>query len=61
MSNSPPMAPIALRIPDAARVSGCSRTRLFGMIRSGELKSVKIGKRRLILAESLRARLSEPT
>jgi excisionase family DNA binding protein len=55
------MAPIALRIPDAARVSGCSRTRLFGMIRSGELKSVKIGKRRLILAESLRARLSEPT
>ena len=59
MTISSTMEPIALRIPDAARISGLARTRLFEMIRSGELKSIKIGKRRLVLAESLRALFAE--
>ena len=46
--------PIAFRVTDAIRMSGIGRTKLYELIGSGELKSVRIGGRRLILADSLR-------
>lgn len=39
---------------EAARIAGIGRTTLYGAIASGGLKSIKIGKRRLIAVEALR-------
>lgn len=41
------------RVKEAAARSGVCRTKLYDMIATGELKSVKIGRARLILRESL--------
>lgn len=40
---------------EAARMAGVGRTTLYAAIGSGGLKSIKIGKRRLIAVEALRA------
>lgn len=50
-----PLEPIALRIPDASRASGLSRTKLYELMEAGELPSVKVGGRRLILRADLEA------
>ena len=49
-----PVSPIAYRIRDAARVSGLGRTTLYKLIGAGKLRAIRVGGRRLILAESLR-------
>jgi excisionase family DNA binding protein len=46
--------PLAYRIPDAVRVSGLGRTKLYQLINTGKLRAIHVGGRRLILAESLR-------
>jgi excisionase family DNA binding protein len=50
--------PLAVSVHAATRVSGIGRTRLYEAIGSGELASCKVGKRRLILMEDLRAWLA---
>jgi excisionase family DNA binding protein len=55
-SNSP--APLAYSIADAVAVSSIGRTRLYALIGEGKLKAVKVGKRTLIPADSLRALLA---
>lgn len=49
---------IAYRIDEAVKASGLGRTFLYERIASGELKSVKIGGRRLILHAELMAFLT---
>jgi excisionase family DNA binding protein len=44
---------LAYGIADAAFVSGISRSKLYELLKRGELASVKIGARRLIQARSL--------
>jgi excisionase family DNA binding protein len=44
---------IAYRIDEAVKASGLGRTFLYERIASGELKSVKVGGRRLILRSDL--------
>lgn len=46
---------LALSIPEAAMLSGISRSSLYKRMASGELAAVKSGKRRLILAGALKA------
>ncbi len=43
----------ALTIPDAARASGLGRTKLYGLIGSGEIQARKCGKRTLVMTGSL--------
>lgn len=43
-----PYAPLAHRIPDACRRLGVGRSSLYELIKSGELRSIKIGSRTLI-------------
>ena len=50
--------PLAVSVHAATRVSGVGRTRLYEAMGSGELASCKVGKRRLILVEDLRAWLA---
>jgi excisionase family DNA binding protein len=46
--------PEAESVGDAARRAGVSRTFLYERISSGELPTVKLGKRRLVRVEALR-------
>jgi excisionase family DNA binding protein len=47
------MQPLLLRPEDAARVLGVSRSTVFDLIRSGRLRSVKIGHLRRVSATAL--------
>jgi len=48
------MEPIFVSVEDAAKALSVGRTSLYELIRSGALESRKMGRRRLILASSLR-------
>ena len=47
--------PLAVSPPEAARLAGLGRTTIYAALGSGALKSVEIGKRRLIAVETLPA------
>jgi excisionase family DNA binding protein len=47
-------APEALSVEQAASAAGVSRTFLYERISSGELPSIKAGKRRLVRPDALR-------
>jgi excisionase family DNA binding protein len=49
---------LAVGVPDAARRAGVSRSFLYEEMTAGRLRFLKAGKRRLILADDLRAWLS---
>ena len=53
-----PALPLAMAPADAARMAGVGRTKLYEAISEGELESVKIGKRRLVTVEALKAWLN---
>ena len=54
MSGHQPIEPICVRINDAARMIGIGRTKLYELISSGELETVKIGKATRVTTASLR-------
>lgn len=45
---------LSVSVEDAARVVGYSRSGVYELIASGELKAFKIGRRRLILMSELK-------
>lgn len=45
--------PILLKVPEAAAALRVGRTTLFALLRSGALRSISIGKRRLIAASEI--------
>jgi len=49
------VTPVAFTIPDAANYSGLSRSRIYLLIQSDELPSLKIGGRRMIRRDALDA------
>jgi excisionase family DNA binding protein len=55
VSSRDKLAPLAVSVGEAARLAGVSRTMLYQALRSGALKSLKIGSRRLITIEALGA------
>lgn len=46
--------PISVRVPEAVRLTGLSRSRLYELMRSGEIEFIKVGASTLVLVESLR-------
>ncbi|GAA3928598.1 helix-turn-helix domain-containing protein [Luteimonas lutimaris] len=44
---------LSYTIPEAVAATGCTRTRLYGAIADGALRSIKDGRRRLIPAKAL--------
>lgn len=48
-----PLAPRAYGVTDTSRITGLGRTKIYELLASGDLKSIKIGAKRLILAESI--------
>ena len=47
--------PRYLRVVDAVGYAGVTRTRLFGLLRGGQVRSVKVGRQRLVDRASLDA------
>lgn len=47
--------PITMRVPDACRYIGVSRSTLYVLIAEGEIEIVKLGCSTLVLTESLKA------
>jgi excisionase family DNA binding protein len=52
---------ISVRLPQAVAMTGLSRTRLYQMIKEGELRIAKDGNSTLILVESLREAIARRT
>lgn len=52
------MRPIAVTIPDAVHLSGCSRSALYEALRRGDLVARKAGRRTLISFADLEAYLA---
>jgi excisionase family DNA binding protein len=55
MEQANQIPPLCLSVEDAARVVGYSRSGVYELIASGELKAFKLGRRRLILMTELKA------
>lgn len=49
--------PLAVRIPDAVRMTGIGRSKLYELIAAGDLDTIKIGRCTLVPMDSLRALL----
>jgi len=54
MSGKQHVEPICVRVNDAARMIGVRRTKLYELISTGELETIKIGKATRITTASLR-------
>lgn len=49
-----PIEPIAVRLPEATRLTGIGRSKLYELIASGDIETAKIGTCTLITVASLR-------
>jgi excisionase family DNA binding protein len=49
------MSKIAYSVAEAVKVTGIGRTTLYAAIKSGRLQTRKIGRRRIVIADQLRA------
>ncbi len=52
-------ARISVGIDNAAKLTGLSRSRIYELMGEGKVRSVHIGRRRLVLVSSLRELLGE--
>ena len=52
------LSPITVSVADAIELTGISRTKLYQALRSGELRSLKVGGRRLFRLLDLESWLS---
>ncbi len=49
------LEPISVKIPEAVRMTGLSRSRIYELMRSGDIEYAKVGSSTLILVDSLRS------
>jgi predicted site-specific integrase-resolvase len=55
MTNGSKAEPICIRIPEAVRITGLSRSRIYELMKSGDIRYVKVASSTLILMESVRS------
>jgi excisionase family DNA binding protein len=58
MNDLPSTDPVTVTVAAAMKYSGLGRTKLYELITKGEIESVCVGTRRLIVFASLKARLT---
>ena len=51
----PDLEPLTVRVPTAVRLTGLSRSRIYELIQSGDLETIKVGRSTLIPYRSLKA------
>lgn len=49
-----PQVPLTVRVPEACRLTGIGRSKLYALIAAGQLETVKIGSITLVPMASLR-------
>ncbi len=49
------ITPITMRVPDACKFIGLSRSTLYVLVAAGEIETIKAGAATLVLTDSLRA------
>lgn len=59
LSNSNALTPVSVSILDAARMTGLSRSRIYELMAQGKIRSIYVGRRRLIPVSSLRELIGE--
>lgn len=47
------LEPLNVSIPDAARLLGCGRSTVYSLLSTGQLRSIHIGSRRLVMLASI--------
>ncbi|MFZ2982909.1 MAG: helix-turn-helix domain-containing protein [Sphingobium sp.] len=52
--HSDPVDPITVRVAAAVRITGLSRSRIYELIRAGDIQIVKVGRATLVRYDSLR-------
>lgn len=52
-----PSPPLVVSVNEGCRQAGIGRTKFYELINQGKVKTVTIGRRRLVLTDSLRAML----
>ena len=59
---APQIEPLTVRIPEALRLTGIGRSKLYQLIKSGDVQTVKIGTATLVVMASLRrlVRVDQP-
>jgi excisionase family DNA binding protein len=57
--NGTRLEPLAVDIPEACRLTGLGRSKLYELLSAGDIPSVKIGKRRVVPVASLRQWLAK--
>ncbi|GEO80281.1 MerR family transcriptional regulator [Pararhodospirillum oryzae] len=55
ISNNDTTAPILVPVEVAGKMLGIGRTSVFGLIKTNDMETAKIGSRRLVYVESIRA------
>jgi len=55
MSEANPVKPITVTIENATKYSGIGRTKLYELIGNGTIKTITVGRRRLVVYASLEA------
>jgi excisionase family DNA binding protein len=53
LAERPAPAPLAVSVEEAARLIGVGRSKMFALVRSGEVRSVRAGGRRLVPIRAL--------
>jgi excisionase family DNA binding protein len=51
----PPITPITISVREAARRAGVSRSRIYELLKSGEIRAIKDGSRTLVIVASIDA------
>ena len=53
------MDPIAISIEDARKALGIGRTKLYELVGQGRLKTLRVGRRRLVVVASIHALIDD--
>lgn len=53
MLTLPPCAPLTVRIPEACRMTGIGRSKLYELIKAGEIETIKVGSSTLVPVKAL--------
>ena len=53
MSVDPTPRPITVRIPEACRMTGIGRSKLYALIKSGDIPTIKVGSMTLVTVKGL--------
>lgn len=54
-----PHAPLTVRIPEACRMTGIGRSKLYELIKAGEIETIKVGSSTLVTVAGLEAFLDK--